>query len=60
MRNIIITQKREKEKRLKMLKEEIIKQEKILLENKKKLEEKEKKNLALNTENNVKFFYKLI
>ena len=54
MKNIINSQKREKEKRLKMLKDEIIKQEKVLLDNKKKLEEKEKRNSALNSENQLR------
>lgn len=53
IKQIIHDQKKEKEKRLKFLKNEIIKQEKLLLDNKKILEEKEKRNLYLTTENQV-------
>jgi len=53
MKKLVYSQKKEKERRFKNLKEEIYKQEKLLLENKRKLEEKEKKNNSLNSENQV-------
>ncbi len=53
MKKIVYAQKKEKEKRFYNLKNEICRQEKCLLENKKKLEEKEKKALKLNNENHV-------
>ncbi len=58
MKRLVNEQKIEKEKRFKYLKNEICRQEKVLLENKKNLEEKEKKNNSLNNENIVyKAFY---
>lgn len=53
MKKLVYTQKKEKEKRFQYLKNEICKQEKLLLENKKKLEEREKKALYISNENQV-------
>lgn len=53
MKKLVYAQKKEKEKRFRNLKNEICRQEKLLLENKKKLEEREKKALYLNNENHV-------
>lgn len=53
MKKLVYAQKKEKEKRFRYLKNEICRQEKLLLENKKKLEEREKKAIYVSNENHV-------
>ena len=53
MKKLVQAQKKEKERRFRNLKIEICKQEKSLLDNKKILEEKERKNNSLIIENQV-------